>query len=114
MFAITFSDTAEKEKLNVEEGQIRNKEQEDVQSAERLSLMIRFNHRGSLTSLDRGSRAELSRNSRRNSSLVIDHKANSGSKVDLLKSALEVNLKRNSSPHLNRCTVAIKVSYILK
>ncbi|RZF43442.1 hypothetical protein LSTR_LSTR001703 [Laodelphax striatellus] len=96
------AEKSEKEKLNVEDG-LPDKDtmsHDEMLSAERLSLMIRFNHRGSLTSLDQGSRPELSRGSRRNSSYT-DNKASSGSKMDLLKSTLEVNLNRNSNPHLN-------------
>lgn len=78
---------------------------EKMRSAERLSLMIRFNHRGSLTSLDRGSRLELSRanSSRRNStSLELSRtqaKANSSTKIDVLKSTME--MYGNSNPQLN-------------
>lgn len=69
--------------------------------------MIRFNHRGSLTSLDRGSRPDLHRTNscRRSSTLelgrVSQNKASSSSKVDLLKSTLEINLHKNSNPQLN-------------
>lgn len=54
-------------------------------SAERLSLMIEFHHRGSLTSLDRS----------------INFSRGSASKMELLKSTLEVNHRRNSNPSLS-------------
>ena len=54
-------------------------------SAERLSLMIEFHHRGSLTSLDRS----------------MNFYRGSASKVDSLKSSLEVNKeRRNSNPSI--------------
>lgn len=62
--------------------------------AERLSLMIKYNHRGSLTSLDR---EQLM--SRRNSAAV-----ERGSKVDLLKTTLETNLVKKSSPQMSTKT----------
>lgn len=99
---------------------------EKMQSAERLSLMIRFNHRGSLTSLDRGSRLELFRtnSSRRNSACVelsrSHGKANSSPKIDLLKSTLEVhnvsnpqlNIKAPPPPPLQRHTTKVCLLYI--
>uniref|UniRef100_A0A1B6CZ09 Uncharacterized protein n=3 Tax=Clastoptera arizonana TaxID=38151 RepID=A0A1B6CZ09_9HEMI len=101
------TDQGEGEKLTKDENdkEIALKE---IQNAERLSLMIRFNHRGSLTSLDRGSRPDLHRTSsyRRSSTLelsrVSQSKASSSSKVDLLKSTLEINLNKNSNPQLNQ------------
>lgn len=77
---------AESEKLNPEEGE-KSEREIMSESTERLSLMIRFNHRGSLTSLtDKGP------GSRRNSSNELG-KA-------LLKSAFEAHFK-NSNPQLN-------------
>ncbi|KAF6212821.1 hypothetical protein GE061_010530 [Apolygus lucorum] len=81
----TSKDPSESEKLNEDE------ERRDAEalsgSLERLSLMIRFNHRGSLASL-----TDTRTGSRRNSSNVEMGKA-------LLKSALETSYK-NSSPQL--------------
>ncbi|XP_014292875.1 major facilitator superfamily domain-containing protein 6 [Halyomorpha halys] len=85
----------EAEKLNTEDPE---KNERDVlsESTERLSLMIRFNHRGSLTSLnDRGA------GSRRSSSNEIGK--------SLLKSALESNYK-NSNSHLNFRTSSPQLS----
>lgn len=76
-------------------------------SFERLSLMIEYNQIGSLTSL--GRRGEISTgrcksdNIRRGSYTIgMSNKSSQGSasKVDLLKSALEVNHSRNSNPQL--------------
>lgn len=79
-----------------------------MRSAERLSLMIRFNHRGSLTSLDRGSRLDLYRtnSSRRNSTTIeltrARTRANSSPKIDLLKSSIELgHIHKSSNPQLN-------------
>lgn len=78
-------------------------------SFERLSLMIEYNQIGSLTSL--GRRGEISTgrsrsNSIRRGSYTIGMSnkpsQSSASKVDLLKSALEVNHSKNSSSYLNR------------
>lgn len=97
------SDHNEDERLNQDdEGEETLKEK--TRSAERLSLMIRFNHRGSLTSLDQGSRMDLYRtnSSRRNSTTIelarARARANSSPKIDLLKSTLDMH--KNSNPQL--------------
>lgn len=74
-------------------------------SFERLSLMIEYNQIGSLTSLGRRGDAELRNRSnsiRRGSYSFGTSKLPQGSasKVDLLKSALEVNHSKNSNPLL--------------
>lgn len=93
----------------------------DIESeARRLSLMIKFNHRGSLASLDKESLpVTKSQSDLRSSSLQPP-------KVDLLKSTLELNylhkkvnvnkpiLKKEdnygSTPHVNRKSMAIKTT----
>uniref|UniRef100_A0A1Q3G563 Putative transporter n=1 Tax=Culex tarsalis TaxID=7177 RepID=A0A1Q3G563_CULTA len=76
-------------------------------SQERLSLMIKYNQIGSLTSLPRGSRGDVNDSlSRRRSSYNIEivrvpKGGGSASKVDLLKSALEINHKV-SNTHLRK------------
>lgn len=79
-------------------------------SFERLSLMIEYNQIGSLTSLSRRSVREhdpvsrtRSNSIRRGSYSIGMFKASRGSasKVDLLKSAIEVNHSRNSANFLN-------------
>lgn len=81
-------------------------------SFERLSLMIEYNQIGSLTSL--GRRGEISTGRSRSDSIRrgsytigMSNKPSqsSASKVDLLKSALEVNHSRNSNPQLKNSTV---------
>uniref|UniRef100_A0A336M196 CSON010065 protein n=1 Tax=Culicoides sonorensis TaxID=179676 RepID=A0A336M196_CULSO len=68
-------------------------------SQERLFLMVRFNQIGSLSSLPRGSRGDINDIRRRRSSYQIETTTKqsggggSASKVDLLKSALEINHK---------------------
>lgn len=78
----------------------RTKEQGTTMSQERLSLMIKFNQIGSLTSLPRGSKADIRDHlSQRRSSYNIDFNRRGGgsaSKVDLLKSALEINHKASN------------------
>lgn len=76
-------------------------------SFERLSLMIEYNQIGSLTSLGRrgeiGTARSRSDSIRRGSYTIgMSNKPSqsSASKVDLLKSALEVNHSRNSNPQL--------------
>ncbi|XP_024081412.1 uncharacterized protein LOC106668659 isoform X2 [Cimex lectularius] len=85
-------DHAEVEKLNSERDDLEKDEKEKLsESCERLSLMIRFNHRGSLSSL-----TDPRSLSRRNSS-------NAEVSKTLLKSALEINY-RNSNPQLRTST----------
>ncbi|XP_058447084.1 uncharacterized protein LOC131427687 isoform X2 [Malaya genurostris] len=77
----------------------KTKDQGTSMSQERLSLMIKYNQIGSLTSLPRGSRGDVNDSlSRRRSSYNIEFVrvpkgGGSASKVDLLKSALEINHK---------------------
>lgn len=98
----------EEEKLHQDEQEYEASLKERMLRAERLSLMIRFNHRGSLTSLDRGSRLELFRtNSSRRNSLTADLARSQGRKlsspkIDLLKSTSDIgHLQKNSNPQLN-------------
>lgn len=105
MFISCFiKENGETEKLKEEP---KYKDQSTMVSFERLSLMIEYNQIGSLTSL--GRRGEIStgrsrsENIRRGSYTIgMSNKPSQGSasKVDLLKSALEVNHSRNSNPQL--------------
>lgn len=107
------AESGESEKLKPDEP--KYKDQSTMVSFERLSLMIEYNQIGSLTSL--GRRGEISHstgrsgsdNIRRGSYTIGMPNKGSASKVDLLKSALEVNHSRSSNPqlkhssgHLNR------------
>lgn len=67
-------------------------------SFERLSLMIEYNQIGSLTSL--GRRGDPEARNRSNSIRRGSYTPGSASKVDLLKSALEVNHSKHSNPYL--------------
>ncbi|XP_026461560.1 uncharacterized protein LOC113363284 [Ctenocephalides felis] len=97
-------DNGENEKLQSMEP--THKDQSTMVSVERLSLMIKYNQIGSLTSLPRGSKSELdsytrSRRSSYNPEFTKGSKrGNSASKVDLLKSALEIDGSRMSSSNL--------------
>ncbi|XP_070494972.1 major facilitator superfamily domain-containing protein 6 isoform X2 [Chironomus tepperi] len=74
-------------------------------SQERLSLMIKYNQIGSLSSLSRGSKADIDSLVRRRSSYSISAtspKGGSASKVDLLKSALEINHGKISNNMLRK------------
>ncbi|XP_055593474.1 uncharacterized protein LOC129744793 isoform X2 [Uranotaenia lowii] len=98
------TENGEAEKLTEEP---KTKDQGTWMSQERLTLMIKYNQIGSLTSLPRGSRGDVTDSlSRRRSSYNIEYVrapkgGGSASKVDLLKSALEINHKV-SQPHLLR------------
>lgn len=86
-------------------GEPKYKDQSTMVSFERLSLMIEYNQIGSLTSLGRRGDSELRNRSnsiRRGSYSFGMSKPpqSSASKVDLLKSALEVNHSKNSNPLL--------------
>lgn len=103
------SESGESEKLRTEEP--KYKDQSTMVSFERLSLMIEYNQIGSLTSL--GRRGEIGRSRSRSDSIRrgsytigMSNKPSqsSASKVDLLKSALEVNHSRNSNPQLKNST----------
>ncbi|KAL1464353.1 hypothetical protein WDU94_004007 [Cyamophila willieti] len=86
------ADEPEMQKLKANE--LLESQEVAAELAERLSLMIKYNHRGSLTSLDR---EQLM--SRRNSAAI-----ERGSKVDLLKTTLETNLVKKSSPQMSMKT----------
>lgn len=81
----------------------KTKDQGTTMSQERLSLMIKFNQIGSLTSLPRGSKVDLPDSlSHRRSSYNIEFvkttkSGGSASKVDLLKSALEINHRSSNT-----------------
>ncbi|XP_055639140.1 uncharacterized protein LOC129777095 isoform X2 [Toxorhynchites rutilus septentrionalis] len=103
------AENGEAEKLNdtKDSEEPKTKDQGTSMSQERLSLMIKYNQIGSLTSLPRGSRGDVTDTlSRRRSSYNIEFVrapkgGGSASKVDLLKSALEINNKI-SHPHLRK------------
>lgn len=80
------------------------KEQGTSMSLERLSLMIKYNQIGSLTSLPRGSRVDIQDHlPHRRSSYNVEqirvprHGIGSGSKADILRSALEINHKTSNN-----------------
>ncbi|XP_058056912.1 uncharacterized protein LOC131208268 isoform X2 [Anopheles bellator] len=97
----------ESEKLYSEGDEPKTKDQGTSMSQERLSLMIKYNQIGSLTSLPRGSRGDVNDAfARRRSSYNIEFVrvqkgGGSASKVDLLKSAIDINHKA-SHPHLRK------------
>ncbi|XP_038109689.1 uncharacterized protein LOC6032950 isoform X2 [Culex quinquefasciatus] len=101
------SGEAEKLTETKEADEPKTKDQGTSMSQERLSLMIKYNQIGSLTSLPRGSRGDVNDSlSRRRSSYNIEivrapKGGGSASKVDLLKSALEINHKV-SNTHLRK------------
>ncbi|XP_037957428.1 uncharacterized protein LOC119687242 [Teleopsis dalmanni] len=86
------------------------KEQGTSMSLERLSLMIKYNQIGSLTSLPRGSRADIHDHlSHRRSSYNVEsiirvpkQGIGSASKVDILRSALEINHKSSNNSVLSK------------
>ncbi|KRF81593.1 major facilitator superfamily domain-containing protein 6 isoform X2 [Drosophila virilis] len=88
------------------------KEQGTSMSLERLSLMIKYNQIGSLSSLPRGSRADIHDHlSVRRSSYNVEslrgvprhgNIGNSASKVDILRSALEINHKSSNNSMLSK------------
>ncbi|XP_055856007.1 uncharacterized protein LOC129919182 isoform X1 [Episyrphus balteatus] len=76
------------------------KEQGTSMSLERLSLMIKYNQIGSLTSLPRGSRVDIQDHlPHRRSSYNVEQirVPRHGSKVDILRSALEINHKTSNN-----------------
>ncbi|XP_035775658.1 uncharacterized protein LOC118457866 isoform X1 [Anopheles albimanus] len=97
----------ESEKLYNDGDEPKTKDQGTSMSQERLSLMIKYNQIGSLTSLPRGSRGDVNDSfARRRSSYNIEFVrvqkgGGSASKVDLLKSAIDINHKA-SHPHLRK------------
>ncbi|XP_034667187.1 uncharacterized protein LOC117900808 isoform X1 [Drosophila subobscura] len=88
------------------------KEQGTSMSLERLSLMIKYNQIGSLSSLPRGSRADIHDHlSVRRSSYNVESLrgvprhgviGSSASKVDILRSALEINHKSSNNSMLSK------------
>ncbi|XP_016961968.1 uncharacterized protein LOC108032576 isoform X2 [Drosophila biarmipes] len=87
------------------------KEQGTSMSLERLSLMIKYNQIGSLSSLPRGSRADIHDHlSVRRSSYNVESlrgvprhgNIGSASKVDILRSALEINHKSSNNSMLSK------------
>ncbi|EDW02752.1 GH10863 [Drosophila grimshawi] len=88
------------------------KEQGTSMSLERLSLMIKYNQIGSLSSLPRGSRADIHDHlSVRRSSYNVEslrgvpkhgNIGSSASKVDILRSALEINHKSSNNSMLSK------------
>ncbi|XP_018322678.1 uncharacterized protein LOC108735277 [Agrilus planipennis] len=101
---------AETEKLKPGE-EPKFKDQSTMVSMERLSLMVEFNQIGSLTSLGRHAVNSLSRGDIRRGSYTVGmfNKASRGSasKVDLLKSAIEVNSRGTSNQNLKRSVSGI-------
>ncbi|XP_049284993.1 uncharacterized protein LOC125764620 isoform X1 [Anopheles funestus] len=102
------AEKGEAEKLYNDGGdEPKTKDQGTSMSQERLSLMIKYNQIGSLTSLPRGSRGDVNdvfakRRSSYNIEFVRAQKGGgSASKVDLLKSAVDINHKA-SHPHLRK------------
>ncbi|XP_055376388.1 uncharacterized protein LOC129608737 isoform X2 [Condylostylus longicornis] len=87
-------------------------------SQERLCLMIKYNQIGSLTSLPRGSRVDihdhvLHRRSSYNIESMKTSKTSTGgsaSKVDLLKSALEINHKVSNNSVLGKNEITSNIS----
>lgn len=93
----------------------------------RLSLMIEYNQIGSLTSLGKflhehpSIKRSRSNSMRRGSYCMGTYQPSRGSasKVDLLKSAVEVNNAKNSNPHLKNSSGYLnlqtngKVSYLI-
>ncbi|KAM7354691.1 uncharacterized protein ACRADG_006261 isoform 2-T2 [Cochliomyia hominivorax] len=98
-------ETGETEKLT----EPATKEQGTSMSLERLSLMIKYNQIGSLSSLPRGSRGDIHDHlSVRRSSYNVEslrspkHGIGSASKVDILRSALEINHKSSNNSVLSK------------
>ncbi|XP_017849177.1 uncharacterized protein LOC108604281 isoform X1 [Drosophila busckii] len=106
---IEAAETGETEKLT----EPATKEQGTSMSLERLSLMIKYNQIGSLSSLPRGSRADIHDHlSVRRSSYNVEslrgvhgkhgNIGSSASKVDILRSALEINHKSSNNSMLSK------------
>ncbi|XP_036222386.2 uncharacterized protein [Bactrocera oleae] len=110
-------DDCEEEAETMENGETEKltepatKEQGTSMSLERLSLMIKYNQIGSLTSLPRGSRADIHDHlSHRRSSYNVEstrvprHGSNIGSasKVDILRSTLDINHKSSNNSVLSK------------
>ncbi|XP_044765408.1 uncharacterized protein LOC123321737 [Coccinella septempunctata] len=98
----------EMSKINTETSEPKFKDQSTMVSHERLSLMIEYNQIGSVSSLGKSREYSLGieKNSFRRGSYTVDTRARgSASKVDLLRSAVEINMKKSSSKNLSRHTV---------
>ncbi|XP_031619011.1 uncharacterized protein LOC116338090 isoform X2 [Contarinia nasturtii] len=85
----------------------KTRDQGTSMSQERLSLWVKYNQIGSLASLPRGSKADIHEHlSQRRSSYNIEYGRNrtggSASKVDLLRSALEINHKTSNTSVASR------------
>ncbi|XP_023166204.1 uncharacterized protein LOC111596284 isoform X3 [Drosophila hydei] len=112
------TEESEEEAETVEAGETEKltepatKEQGTSMSLERLSLMIKYNQIGSLSSLPRGSRADIHDHlSVRRSSYNVEslrgvpkhgNIGHSASKVDILRSALEINHKSSNHSILSK------------
>ncbi|XP_030241784.1 uncharacterized protein LOC108649840 isoform X1 [Drosophila navojoa] len=112
------AEESEEEAETVEAGETEKltepatKEQGTSMSLERLSLMIKYNQIGSLSSLPRGSRADIHDHlSVRRSSYNVEslrgvpkhgNIGHSASKVDILRSALEINHKSSNHSILSK------------
>ncbi|KAL3289336.1 hypothetical protein HHI36_022774 [Cryptolaemus montrouzieri] len=94
-------------KMNLEVSEPKFKDQSTMVSCERLSLMIEYNQIGSLSSLGKSREHGLGigKNNFRRGSYTVDTRGRgSSSKVDLLRSAVEINMKKSSSKNLSRQT----------
>ncbi|KAJ8950282.1 hypothetical protein NQ318_021137 [Aromia moschata] len=95
----------ETEKLK--DGEPKYKDQATMVSLERLSLMVEYNQIGSLTSLGRHHLIRTRSNSMRRGSLgnPLKQAKSTNSKIDILKSAIEINQSKNAHPsnnHINK------------
>lgn len=99
---------AETCKVDVEPVEPKFKDQGTMVSYERLSLMIECNQIGSVSSLGKSREYSLGieKHSFRRGSYNVDTRTRgSASKVDLLRSAVEINMKKSSSKNLSRQAV---------
>ncbi|XP_023026240.1 major facilitator superfamily domain-containing protein 6 [Leptinotarsa decemlineata] len=92
-------DTSSEESLRFTEPEPKFKDQGTMVSMERLSLVVEYNPSGSITSLGRRHSVRRHESMRRSSLGPLAKTRQSNSKIDLLKSALEINhgrLRHNS------------------
>ncbi|KAJ8986223.1 hypothetical protein NQ317_009929 [Molorchus minor] len=99
----------EVEKLK--DGEPKFKDQGTMVSVERLSLMVEYNQIGSLTSLGRHHLVRTRSNSIRRGSLgnPLKQAKSTNSKIDILKSAIEINQSKNSNHstnHINKNAIS--------
>ncbi|KAJ8926921.1 hypothetical protein NQ314_020773 [Rhamnusium bicolor] len=89
------------ETQKLKDGEPKYKDQSTMVSFERLSLVVEYNQIGSLTSLGRNHAVRPRSNSIRRGSLgaPLKQTKSTNSKIDLLKSAIEINQSKNSNPH---------------